>query len=411
MVDADLFPSLPGGFSLFSVFAYSSGYSNVYLHKPCNYRFASQVLTCASRINNGVCTQRVLFVGGDFKAPKIEDQICASKIGRGVSNVYPRGSNPHSEDACVGSVENYSFWDDGPSIPLLGRILSDLILGILASETSLVFWHGGVIHDWCYHNTIDIDYFNKDKCDTAALNTWIQDCENDNKGTGKKSTLEQIIDKMFEVLDYTFPLALLLRVILKDITCEGLSYAYYAVLAKTDVGIPAYFATNSRVTLSSQYYSLPYAAMPMSSQYYSALYVVSDTRIRTIVNVLMDNVQVLPGNVTVFDPDIIAAKLYGNNTFSTSSPSYTSSPFVTNLPSVNSPPFAQVPPTGKPVSYLTNKPTHMPTRKPTKKPIKMPTRKPTKKPTKMPTRKPTKKPTKKPTHKPTKELARKANHH
>ena len=332
--DVDMFPSQR---SNLNVLTYSAGYGGYYPpHGVCHGLFADEILTCTSRKSaEGGYVQKVIISGGDFEVPKIEDQPCATKILRKILNVYPRGSNPHSSNACVGQIQKYSYFDDGPSIPIIGRKISDYILGLLAHESSIIYWRGGVLHDWCYHNTIQKPGYDKDNCDKLALDTWIYDCTHNKE---KKDLLGQIIDDMLGPVAFIFD-------IIGALTCEGLAYAYYEVLHSTSVADGAYYATNSKVIVPSDYVDGP---LTVSVQW-----------LTTIGDILSQHITLVDNTTLVFDPDIITSEI--------NALSKTLTPVPAKKPTTKRPVSTKKPVRGKPVPA--KKPT---TKRPvsTKKPVK-----------------------------------------
>ena len=223
------------------------------------------------------------FSGGDLAQPYFERQPCYSKRGYGLPAVYPRATNPALQYACVyldDSNPPLTYFDDGPSIPLvadalenlvlsgvlvpptaatdissiittglpvglatIGTILGDISPGALFAATSAraVFWGGGRAHDYCYHNTVHYPGFDKDHCDAMVYKRWALACLET-----YASDVFQIIE---DVAEGNFPGEPL-------IGCEVLAFLYYIALRTTNEAQQAYLASNSDVH-SPQFSDIP----------------------------------------------------------------------------------------------------------------------------------------------------------
>ena len=134
--EVNVFPSQPGGESLLFL---SPGYAKWYpppLRQECLGTEVDVVAGCPSILApfNNNCIQAWLFSGGDLAQPYFEYQPCYPKAGYGLPAVYPRASNPQSSHACVyldDSSPPLTYFDDGPSIPLVADAILDVLLGQL----------------------------------------------------------------------------------------------------------------------------------------------------------------------------------------------------------------------------------------------------------------------------------------
>ena len=276
----DMFPSVRGNTPFLKV---SLGYRGNYpQHGMCHGLIADEVSTCTSRMSkDGTYFQRVIFTGKNFKLPKVEDQPCAIKLLS-----YPHGSNPHSTDACIGNIGKYSYFDDGPSVPVFGRVLTDLLLFIVGHETSLVYWRGGVLHDWCYHNTVaePSKYNDKGRCDNLALTAWLDDCKNHEKKNYFDTSKSLIVSILIDIFSF-----------IGDITCEAVAEGYYAAIHDTNVADGAYVATNSNVTIPSKYVDKPL--------------IINKIRLKSISNVLANQITKNKNNTVTFNSSIIMSEI------------------------------------------------------------------------------------------------------
>ena len=276
----DMFPSVKGDTPFYKV---SLGYKGSYpQHGTCHGLVADEVSTCTSRMSkDGTYFQRVIFTGKNFKPPKVEDQPCAVKLLS-----YPRGSNPHSTNACIGNIGKYSYFDDGPSVPVFGRLLTDILLFVVAQETSLVYWRGGVLHDWCYHNTVaePFKYNDKGRCDNLALTAWLNDCKNHKKKLFFDTSKSLLVSILIDIFSF-----------IGDITCDLVAEGYYAAIHDTGVADGAYVATNSNITIPFNYVDKPL--------------IINEVRLKSIANVLAIHITKNENNTVTFNSSIIMSEI------------------------------------------------------------------------------------------------------
>lgn len=87
----------------------------------------------------------------------------------------------------------------------------------------LLFWQGGINHDWCYHNTVDNPGYTKRNCDLNALNTWLDSCNN--LSEIEINTFTKIIEIALRIIN---PLSWLVKPPSAQSICIGLALAYSA---------------------------------------------------------------------------------------------------------------------------------------------------------------------------------------